>query len=350
MIVLDKILADKKIHHSISAAKIVNIITLQNLELHVHSMNPIYLFPLQGVLFPSWYVRDLYLWQELYCTSHLIPYSSATPLQLPHKSEQVTPSKISSFGRVCLQNGKSDSTDLETNKLSSSPTTIKSNTGTINSNTGTINSNNSHDVDDKNNNDSLQGKDSDNNLVLSNMFHSFAINKTCSNANSQNGGNNFHTNSIPSSVMDMEDSFRVIDDAIEPSLTASTIKRLSSSISDGDPALTPISVNNLWSVGVASNSKLDLSTFSECESRLRNLSEDGMSLYQDPVQERVRIMEEQYQERISQLEEKVKRVTVMLRHKMDSSNGERRDEDHEDILELISESSDNVDQVRHNPP
>ncbi len=298
---------------------------------------------LQGVIFPSWYIKDLYLWQELYCTSHLIPYSPTTPTQLPHKSEQITPSKnYSPINRICSPHNSK--TDLEP---SSSPTTIKSNNVSINSN-------NSPDVIAKNTgvtstSSSVNGggtqQDSDS-LFHSSMFQSFAINE-----NNHNGGNVL-ASIIPSYVtgtnLDMEDSFRVIDEAVESSLTLPNMKQLSSSLSDGDPGLTPVSINNQLSVGVASNSKLNLSMFSECESRLRNLSEDGMTIYQDPIQERVRVMEEQYQSRISQLEEKVKRVTIMLRHKMDSSNGERSYDDDEDILELISESSDNnnIDQVR----
>ena len=151
------------------------------------------------------------------------------------------------------------------------------------------------------------------------------------------------------SVEDMEDSFRVIEDTSEqPSLTTKIVPPMTSVVSEVDQSLTsPTSHDNLnfWSVEMPKQQSLDMSTFSECESRLRNLSEDGVGLYLDPVQQRVMEIEDGYKEKVSQLEEKIRRLTMMLRHKMDST-GSKEEGERKELLELIDESSDsNTEQV-----
>lgn len=98
---------------------------------------------------------------------------------------------------------------------------------------------------------------------------------------------------------DMEDSFRVITDANEYSLTT-----LNCSLREPHPVDTPLS-----SVLSAS---LNYSTFSECEGRLRLLGNDGLEKLVDPVQERVGELNELLWHRIRELENEVKRLSTNI--------------------------------------
>lgn len=129
-------------------------------------------------------------------------------------------------------------------------------------------------------------------VVQSSMFNSFQVRSSSS-----------PINVSTLSGVDMEDSFRIVEESPK----------------SRDTVLTPPIIDNSWS-NILPNllDKMDLSTFSECESRLRNLSDDGMKTFEDPVQVRVRQMEEEYNTRIKHLEEKVHRLTVRLRYKSNS--------------------------------
>ena len=146
----------------------------------------------------------------------------------------------------------------------------------------------------------------------------------------------------------MEESFRIVEEISEPSLTVRMVSNTKLE-EDDDPPITPTVLsprngvdNDRWSS--SSPCKMNMSMFSECESRLRNLTEDGMSQYSDPVQERVKEIEENYQHKISHLEEKLRRMTQALRHKLDSSEG--REEENKEISKLVDELSEITEQVR----
>ena len=297
----------------------------------------------------------------------MIPYTS-TASHLPRNS--VTPICVSP--QNCFHNGNSDTNgyDLAANDPNSSiPVTIKGTNETINSSNHSSSPVNNRTVFNSKNEDSFLNPEDNNtpsrngisngsppsNLIQSNMFHSFHLEASDNSPPLPDGITTNGTiiqsnNGLPPShlVNDMEDSFRIVEDVSEPSLTTKSInKPLARLSSSNDPALTPISSTgtDIWSTVIIPErrNKMNMSQFSECESRLRNLAEDGMKPYQDPVQERVREIEEQYKERIARLEEKMKRVSTVLRHKMDSS--ERKEEGEEELLEFITESSDNIEQV-----
>lgn len=299
----------------------------------------------------------------------MIPYTS-TASHLPRNSvDQATPTCVSPQNRCHNGNSDTNGYDLAANDPNSSiPVTIKGTNETINSSNHSSSPVNNRTVFNSKNEDSFLNPEDNStpscndirngsppsNLIQSNMFHSFHLEASDNSPPLPDGITTNGTiiqsnNGLPPShlINDMEDSFRIVEDVSEPSLTTKSLnKPLARLSSSNDPALTPLSSmsTDIWStVIIPERNKMNMSQFSECESRLRNLAEDGMKPYQDPVQERVREIEEQYKEKIARLEEKVRRMSSVLRHKMDSS--ERKEEGEEELLDLITESSDNLEQV-----
>lgn len=104
---------------------------------------------------------------------------------------------------------------------------------------------------------------------------------------------------------DMEESFRVVPETSEPSLTTFAVQEVNKNSSL--PLAT--TVDKSW---LSYSTSLNYSVFSECESRLRLLGGDGLVRQVDPVQERVAELERLLRQRVHLLEEELKRVKLAL--------------------------------------
>ena len=308
-----------------------------------------------SVLYPSCQLKHLQLAQELYASSHLIPYSSTSPTlhTPPSSSQQTTPSNTPPNDDVIhhhISNGTLP-------QLSNDDVPINSNNDTINSNDSiqneitpvtnedhsthngdsTIDYSNEITVDNEISSD--DSNEQGHSLSKSDVFHSL----NGSTISTDNSHMLWHS---AVSTTNTEESFRIVEEISEPSLTVTMVSNTKLE-DDDDPPITPTVLspssgvdNDQWSS--SSPCKMNMSMFSECESRLRNLTEDGMRQYSDPVQERVKEIEENYQHKISHLEEKLRRMTQALRHKLDSSEG--REEENKEISKLVDELSETTEQ------
>ena len=103
---------------------------------------------------------------------------------------------------------------------------------------------------------------------------------------------------------DMEESFRVVPETSEPSLTTFAVQEVNK---NSLPLATTI--DKSW---LSYSASLNYSVFSECESRLRLLGGDGLVKQVDPVQERVAELEGLLRQRMRLLEEELKRAKSAL--------------------------------------
>ena len=106
-------------------------------------------------------------------------------------------------------------------------------------------------------------------------------------------------------TVDMEESFRVVTETADPSLTTLAVREATSGYLTLPLATTP--TDRSWL-----SHSLNYSVFSECESRLRLLEGDGLVKQVDPVQERVAELEGLLRQRVRLLEEEVKRLKLAL--------------------------------------
>ncbi|XP_011406514.1 PREDICTED: myotubularin-related protein 3-like [Amphimedon queenslandica] len=111
--------------------------------------------------------------------------------------------------------------------------------------------------------------------------------------------------SVNHPAADMEESFRVVPETSEPSLTTFAVQEVNKNSSL--PLAT--TVDKSW---LSYSTSLNYSVFSECESRLRLLGRDGLVKQVDPVQERVAELEGLLRQRVHLLEEELKRVKSAL--------------------------------------
>lgn len=112
--------------------------------------------------------------------------------------------------------------------------------------------------------------------------------------------------SFPSSL---EDSFRVVEET-DLSLTTCNLQ-------DGKLCKLPDHTGAL-------GHSLVSSCTSECDSRLRNLGEDGLARYIDPIQRRVLELKEGLQQTIVQLQSKLEQQSLALRRRRESEGEEAR--------------------------
>jgi myotubularin-related protein 3/4 len=127
-------------------------------------------------------------------------------------------------------------------------------------------------------------------------------------------------------TIELEDSFRVVTEG-EASMTTR------------DVAMTTKEVAMTTVIPASRETSLSYSQYSQCETRLRNLGQDGLSWeWIDPLHERMREMEELYDRKLEALEDKVKRLTQALRHRQKESDSYRDSED--EVINGIDEGND----------
>ena len=117
--------------------------------------------------------------------------------------------------------------------------------------------------------------------------------------------------------IDIEESFRVVNEDSQSSLTTRIIPSHSKDIST--PTQSNHSSLGVWSVPTNHYDRtLSYSMFSECDSRLRHLGPDGLGQHVDPVQQRMIEIKDTLEKRVHYLESKVRKLTMSLKNRQDS--------------------------------
>lgn len=153
------------------------------------------------------------------------------------------------------------------------------------------------------------------------------------------------TPSLPLPTLDVEESFRVVEeDSDEPSLTAHILPQgtgiqgqqqrdweegesnsgFVSARGSVVPGRLGSELSDLSSVPSGDNeldrmTTLSYSVYSMCESRLRNLGQDGMELAQDPIQQMVANSSALYQKQIAELQVRLKQLALLQMDRENSS-------------------------------
>lgn len=151
----------------------------------------------------------------------------------------------------------------------------------------------------------------------------------------------------PSNVNnDMEESFKVVSEDNQSSLTTHMIRSNSKDVST--PTQSNHSSLGVWSVPTNHYERtLSYSMFSECDSRLRYLGPDGLGQHVDLVQQRMLEIKDTLEKRVHHLESKVRKLTMSLKNRQDSG-GSVGGASGEECLPLSLIISDDEEKVLQN--
>ena len=242
-------------------------------------------------------MQRLQLWRELYMGSPLISYSTSSSFNLStsYIDSFVTPTNRTDRSKP-FSNGHSPQFQ---NNLS-----------------------NEDIIEQVSNKDSLT---SEKDILLTTPLSSNSIEQKSNGlfANNEGGGaedpptlNSSHL--WPSNEnTDIEESFRVVDEDSQSSLTTNIIHSNSKDVHT--PTQSNHSSLGMWSIPTNHYDRtLSYSMFSECDSRLRHLGPDGLGEHVDPVQQRIIEIKDTLEKRVHHLESKVRKLTMSLKNRQDS--------------------------------
>lgn len=261
----------------------------------------------QVVLRPSSQVRCLKLWTELYLYSPLTPYTHPQPTLHPSQPLPLaTPTKEKPNGHLPVKsNGLiiSQSLHVEREEEEEEEEVFKSVATSIN-NGDKPREEEKREKSDKeklnghNNDDETNTRDQENEASETGIENSQILWQSLNLSSPSPSSSDRNT-------VDMEESFRVVTETADPSLTTLAVREATSGYLTFPLATTP--TDRSWL-----SHSLNYSIFSECESRLRLLEGDGLVKQVDPVQERVAELEGLLRQRVRLLEEEVKRLKLAL--------------------------------------
>ena len=143
---------------------------------------------------------------------------------------------------------------------------------------------------------------------VANPGSSTAVSPSAIYSNGTAGSKSAEVEGVPDSFpSSMEDSFRIVEDA---NLSLTTC------------ALRDVELSKLPDHPGVSRCTLVSSFTSDCDSRLRNLGEDGLAKCVDPIQQRILEVVEGLQRTIAQLQFKLEQQSLALRRRRESEGEE----------------------------